>query len=329
MNPSLILSPLSLSPSGKSALAQAFAIARWYDAEVHVLQVRGRRRTELKAVATPLAEARIESRFTQFVDSVNPAGIRISVMELAGDPVAAVSDYAKRTDADLIVVAKHGRPFGSYWRPGAYATDLARTSSCPILAVPETPDASPNARAPYIEVLCAADFSPASAAALNHALALAQQSGGRITLLHVLEGYPYETVYSGARAMRLIEDYDMRVEKTTRELRRLVPPDAYNWCEVETTVEAGVAHRSILAKASEIQADLIVMGLPDRSTFNRVVMGSTTTPVLRRAKCPVLIVPSNRADQRTVPDDWGPAVEDAHSGFLVRPDEGDVSARIG
>jgi nucleotide-binding universal stress UspA family protein len=173
------------------------------------------------------------------------------------------------------------------------------------------------------------DFSSASAAALNHALTLAQQSGGRITLLHVLEGYPYETVYSGARAMRLIEEYDVRVEKTTRELRRLVPPDAYNWCEVETTVESGVAHRSILAKATEIQADLIVMGLPDRSTFNRVVMGSTTTPVLRRAKCPVLIVPSNRADQRTVPDDWGPAVEDAHSGFLVRPDEGDVSARIG
>lgn len=328
MNPTLILYPLSLSPSGRSALAQALAIARWHEAEVQVLVVRGRQ-TSLKPVATPLAEARVEPGLKQFVDSVNPAGIRVNVIELAGDPVAAVSNYAKRTAADLIVVAKHGRPYGSYWRPGAYAVDLARTVSCPTLAVPETQNADPNARVPFIEILCPTDFSSASAAALNHALVLAQQSGGRITLPHVLEGYPYETVYSGARAMQLIEDYGLRAEKTKRELRRLVPSAAYNWCEVEPTVKSGVAHRSILAKATEIQADLIVMGLPDRSTFNRVVMGSTTTPVLRRANCPVLIVPSNRAEQRTMADDWAPAVEDAYSGFLVRPEAGDLSARIG
>ena len=59
--------------------------------------------------------------------------------------------------------------------------------------------------------------------------------------------------------MRLIEDYDARVAKTSRELRRLVPADAYNWCEVDTTVVSGVPHRSILATAAEIQADLIVI----------------------------------------------------------------------
>jgi nucleotide-binding universal stress UspA family protein len=163
---------------------------------------------------------------------------------------------------------------------------------------------------------------------MNEALVLAQQSGGRITLLHVVKGYPYETVYSGARAMQLIDDYDRRVEKTKRELRSLVPPDTYNWCEVEATVESGVAHRSILAKAAEIQADLIVMGLPDRSAINRVVMGSTTTPVLRRANSPVLIVPSNRA-QQTMADDRAPGVEDeAYSGLVVRPGTGGVSPRI-
>jgi nucleotide-binding universal stress UspA family protein len=328
MNPSLILCPLSFSSSGSSALGQALEIAHWYEAEVHVLEVR-RRRTALKPVATPLAEARVDARLKQFVDSVNPRGSRISVVELAGDPVAAVNDYAKRTAADLIVVAKHGRPYGTCWRPGAYATDLARDVSCPILAVPETQKAGPQAKVPFIEILCPSDFSSASAAALNHALVLAQQSAGRVTLLHVLEGYPYETVYSGPRAMRLIEDYDARVAKTSRQLFRLVPPDAHNWCEVDTTVVSGVPHRSILATAAEIEADLIVMGLPRRGAIDRLVRGSTTTPVLRRANCAVLVVPANRGEQRAMADERSSDVsEEAYPGFVVRPDSVGASARI-
>ena len=320
MNPSLILCPLALSPSGKSALVQALSIARWYEAEVHILLVRGQRRTSLTPVATPLADARLEPRFTQFLDVVNPGGTRVSVVELPGDPVTAVNDYARRTAADLIVVAKHGRPYGAYWRPGAYAADLARVVSCPTLAVPETQKAGPQAKVPFIDILCPIDFSAASVAAMHRALVLAQQSAGRITLLHVLEGYPYETVYSGARAMRLIEDYDARVAKTSRELRRLVPADAYNWCEVDTTVVSGVPHRSILATAAEIQADLIVIGLPERSAINRVVMGSTTTPVIRGANCPVLVVPVNRSEEASVVDEGASDInEAAYSGLVMSP----------
>ncbi len=329
MNPSLILCPLSLSPSGKSALVQALSIARWYDAEVHILLVRAQRRTSLTPVATPLADARLEPRFTQFLDVVNPGGTRVSVVELPGDPVTAVNDYARRTAADLIVVPKHGRPYGAYWRPGAYAADLARVVSCPTLAVPETQKAGPQAKVPFIDILCPIDFSAASVAAMHRALVLAQQSAGRAPEDAVAAGYPYETVYSGARAMRLIEDYDARVRKTSQEMRRLVPADAYNWCKVDTTVVSGVPHRSILATAVEIGADLIVMGLPHRGAIDRVVMGSTTTPVLRRANCPVLVVPPNRGEQRAMADDRAPAVNDeTHSAFIVRPDTAGASAHI-
>lgn len=70
-----------------------------------------------------------------------------------------------------------------------------------------------------------------------------------------------------------------------------MPPDAFNWCEIRTTVVSGVAHQSILATAAELNPDLIVMGSPNRNAVDRIVMGSTTTPVLRRAQCPVLVVP--------------------------------------
>ncbi len=317
MNPSLILYPLSLLPSGQSALSRALEIARWHGAEVHVLLVRGRR-ASLAPVAMPLADARREPRLARFVDSINPGETRVSIVELTGDPVAAVSDYAKQTAADLIVVAKHGRPYGTYWRPGAYATDLARTASCPTLAVPETEAAAPNPKAPFVELLYPTDLSSTSALSVNVALKLAQQSAGRLTLLHVLKAHLHETVYFGARAIERVEEYEIRAEKAKRELRRLVPFDAYESREVEATVATGVAHRSILAKAAEVHADLIVMGLPDRKAIDRVVMGSTISPVLRGAKCPVLLVPSNRAEQRPTAAERAPGGEDhVDAGFVM------------
>ena len=82
MNPSLILCPVAFSPSGKSALARALALARWYQADLHVLQLHGRRQASENPIAMPLAERRVERRLGQFVDSLNPLGVRVSVVEL-------------------------------------------------------------------------------------------------------------------------------------------------------------------------------------------------------------------------------------------------------
>jgi len=114
--------------------------------------------------------------------------------------------------------------------------------------------------------------------------------GGTLTLLHVLDGFPYETPYSGGAAFRLIGEYRAQVDRISREMRNAVPSDAFNWCHIDTVVVSGVAHRTIVATASELNTDLIVLGLPERSGIDRVIMASTATPVLRSAVCPVLMV---------------------------------------
>ena len=143
----------------------------------------------------------------------------------------------------------------------------------------------------FREILCATDFSPVSIAALKQGSVLAQQSGGRLTVLHVLDGFPYETLYSGSPAFRLIDEYRGLVAQVSRQLRNAIPQDALNWCDVQTRIVSGVPHRAILSAALEIKPDLIVMGLPARSALDIVFMGSTTGPVLRGAQCPVLTVP--------------------------------------
>jgi universal stress protein A len=239
----------------------------------------------------PLGDGRVDPRVAEFVKALDPGDVRVSVVELAGDPVTAVSAYAKLTSADLIVVGKHGRPNGLYRRAGLFARDIARHSASPTLAVPEADAGTRISNGPFSEILCPIDFSSASEAALARALVLAQESAGRITLLHVLEAFPYETVYSGARAFQLVDDFRARIAAISRDLERMVPEDAFNWSDIATSVVSGVVHRAILERASEVGADLIVMGVPDRSTFDRFVMGSATTPVLREANSPVLLVP--------------------------------------
>jgi nucleotide-binding universal stress UspA family protein len=57
-------------------------------------------------------------------------------------------------------------------------------------------------------------------------------------------------------------------------------------------VTRGKAYKEILRAAVERQTDLIVVGVHGRNAFDRLVFGSTTEHIVRRATCPVLAVPA-------------------------------------
>jgi nucleotide-binding universal stress UspA family protein len=73
------------------------------------------------------------------------------------------------------------------------------------------------------------------------------------------------------------------------ELARLSAGDP----EVEVTAlfETGHAVTSIVDRAASLGADLIVMGSHGTNGFERFLLGSVTDEVLRKAGCPVLVVP--------------------------------------
>jgi hypothetical protein len=133
MKPSLIRHPVSYSPGGRSALAKAIALARWYQADLHVLELRGGRSRD--PIVRDITSADVEPHFAEVVESVGSDGARISAVEITGDDVTAVADYARRATADLVVVATEA---GS---DSAYAKALARRLPCPMLAVPAAHDA--------------------------------------------------------------------------------------------------------------------------------------------------------------------------------------------
>lgn len=186
MSPALFLYPLSYSPSGRAALSKALALSRLYQADLHILQLRRQRVCLHGPTVRPISDGAVEPRLANFVESVGAAGARVSVAELAGDPVAAVVDYARQTCADFVVVAA-SPSHGPYWRSGVYAHELARHLSCPVLSVPMTHRGDTTAIGPpFRSVLAAADVSTATAAVVEQASSLAHDLGATLAFVHAV-----------------------------------------------------------------------------------------------------------------------------------------------
>ena len=145
----------------------------------------------------------------------------------------------------------------------------------------------------FQKILCAVDFSAASYAALAQARALAEQGGGRLTVLHVIEGFPSEAVYSGGRAAKLIDQYHGRADEVTHRLAALIHGGALNG-RVDLITASGVAGDAIVAAAREREADLVVLGASQKARLDCMIAGSTVKAVVRHAHCAVLVIPEPR-----------------------------------
>ncbi len=67
--------------------------------------------------------------------------------------------------------------------------------------------------------------------------------------------------------------------------------------DVHTMIEVGKADDTILEVADRFQCNAIVVGRPDRSRFDRMVMGSVSQNMVENSKCPVIIVPTPEDDE--------------------------------
>ena len=127
-------------------------------------------------------------------------------------------------------------------------------------------------------ILCPTDLSEASAHAVDHAVVMAGYYKSRITALHVLD--PIIHAIDGVALDQLRQETGAFFESATKA-----------GIAVDVEVEVGQPVTHILGRASNLPADLIVMGTHGTSGFEHLVLGSVTEKVLRRTTCRVLTVP--------------------------------------
>jgi nucleotide-binding universal stress UspA family protein len=149
------------------------------------------------------------------------------------------------------------------------------------------------------KILCPIDFSDFSRHAFDRAVAIARSHKAVVTALHVV---PIQLAtpalpYIEPQSLGPFEISEADRERIVGELRRSLAVD--NLQDVRVSFEATEApdiHQEILDRAEQLGADLIVMGTHGRSGFQRLMLGSVTEKVLRKARTPVLTVPSALPD---------------------------------
>ena len=129
------------------------------------------------------------------------------------------------------------------------------------------------------------DFSEPSAAALRYAIALARRFAGRVDLLNVAD-YPA----IAADGEYPIDIFDTMQNAAHHRLCRLLTEQHVEDLQLDCAMRIGDPAEEIVRYAHEHAVDLIVMGTHGREGVMRVVLGSVTETVVRRASCPVLTV---------------------------------------
>lgn len=151
-------------------------------------------------------------------------------------------------------------------------------------------------------ILCPTDFSDISHHALDHAIVIARWYESQITALHV--GSPmvvlgtFAPVPPAASEILPGESNQQRLEE---QLRAWLAPATAAGLKTDVIVDEGNPARCILDHARTLPADLIVIGTHGQSGFERLVLGSVTEKVLRKAACPVMTVPPHAAGASRLP----------------------------
>lgn len=201
-------------------------------------------------------------------------GVTVSV--LRGQRTAAIVHLARARSADLIVVGAGPHHFTDRLLGGETALQLAQHASTPVLAVPAGTRRLPR------RALAAIDFSRSSGAAARLAASLLTE-GDTLALAHIAAAAQLGAVVLGPAHMG---EAERRIERFAADL------DVPAGIQLTTSVFGGEPTRTLLDVATHTHADVIALGSHGYGLWQRILLGTVSSRVLRLASCAVLIYPS-------------------------------------
>jgi len=140
-------------------------------------------------------------------------------------------------------------------------------------------------------VLAAIDFTSVSDRVIELGADLASATGAGLTVLHAAApepgfvGYDIGPQYIRDQRARELREEHHRLHEIGERLRSRLP-------DVRVRLRPGPTVETILAEASEIGADLIVVGAHQHARARKLLLGSVSEALVRQSSCPVTVVPA-------------------------------------
>lgn len=316
---SRILVAVDFSPASEAALNRAVDLATRTRAELHVLHVVPGPHSSQDVVFHDVPGddrtfyrrlwREADSHLEEILDGIRTDGATVHRKLAGGLPSRATLAYARREEADLIVMGTHGRRGLRRFFLGSVAGEVLRRTEIPVLIVP----AGVPGRRPMRRVIAPTDFSDASTLALPLAAELAGLYGADLDILHAFEPPRYLEAITGTQissnllpnlrhgiAQRLDEVID------TPGLAETLANGSGDDAPVEggggmlarmsPHLVEGRAAEAIVEATRKSRGDVIVMAKRGLHGVERFLVGSVTERVCRTTPCAVLVVPIGEGD---------------------------------
>lgn len=286
-----IVSPVDFSEPSRQALRWAAALALRFHSRLTVVSIIDPLLAEAARIrlGQDLA-AETEPALREFVAATWPDGagapLQPTIRTAVGESAPAIVAAASAAGADLIVMGTQGLGGLRKWLLGSTTERLLRQTQAPVLAVPP-PDGTASLQPGVVShILAAIDFSETSAAAAKMAADLAAAFSARLTLGHVVEPLTLPSQWRWLAA----ESDESRVGEARARLADLAPQLCGDRACNHLVVLGRPADR-IGSLATELGAQVIVMGLAGAHGALAPRPGSIAYRVLSSAMIPVLVVP--------------------------------------
>jgi len=296
-----ILLATDFSEASERALSYAIAFCTRYASDlfiVHAAEAEPREAIPMDPLPRELDRARIEAerQMKRLGRTSKLKDLPHNLIVEKGDVWSVLSSIIEREHVDLLIMGTHGRRGFRKLALGSVAEEVLHLAPCPVLTVGPNVIPAPAHAVRFPEVLFAADFGQASNNALPYAIALVQDSGGHLVLLHMVEPMPAAEIAPAAygppmyAAQELAKWQSARKLESEEKLADLLP-SGVQWVSKPTfAVGMDLLPEGILETAKIHKSELIVMGA-NHTEVPRLAAHlpwALTSEVIRKARCPVL-----------------------------------------
>lgn len=247
---------------------------------------------ELLREAREMVQEESETLLAVKAERLRKAGWTVATEVRDGHPAEEIVDAARERGVDLVVVGCYGRSSLDRIFLGSISDTVLKHAHCSVMVVkaPATPMATAagsEGKRP-LHLLMAYDGSDAARKAVSFCASLPYDEGDRVTLISVL---PLIGIYRQDIRLRLSGIWREKKKNAEKALERVAKEPAWRTPNVSTQLrESSDVSHAILNAASELGADLLVLGYKGKGAIEKFLLGSVTSGIAHRAPCSILVV---------------------------------------
>ncbi|MEL6322634.1 MAG: universal stress protein [Pseudomonadota bacterium] len=265
------------------AFDRALALASARNATLHLGHVVD---SDLPKAVGDAQEKAASAQLERFAEAAKAAGIECVLCVTSGEPHDAIAQAAEEASADIIAIGVHRRDPLRNAFVGTTAERLIRTTSTPVLVVRRSEPKD------YQSCAVAVNIAEEGMAHVEKLTALELCDRQNLTLIHAYDDGQFNLMRragtSRADLKAIFEEEKNEITPLINDMMRklgLDPSQAIIAANYYNTPD------TILKAATQVKADLLVVGVRRRTAFKRYTLGSVSEGCLLQSEIDLLILP--------------------------------------